>query len=350
LVLAGFIGFAFWIPRAKEGTRDLGAGRALEAKREHSGAVAVPTPIDEAEGPKAEARLPEVARLPISGILEGRVRWPNGQLVDEVSLTLRAIERGAKGPDGWMDAPVLDGSFAIQGLDAGSYFVVAWKHVTGWTGNRFDASVQVGWWLAFAELPVPRGDPLELILSPMESIRGQVFGPDGLGLRAFQVQAAPLKLQRGFEDLLRVYFHDDWGFESPDGSFDLVGLLPGEWRISAGKDGYAAPVPIRIDVPRKESLSFHLVRTVELNGRIVDSAGEHLRGRAIVTWAEAGDSVAAGEDAETTWGNGLFRLHAPPTTVDLRATFEGRQSEPILLDLTMGRPRDELLLVVPRKE
>jgi hypothetical protein len=236
------------------------------------------------------------------------------------------------------------------GLEEGDYSIVAWKRVSGWNGNHFDASARVGWWLAFADVHVPRESPLELTLGPMESVRGQVLGPDGLGLREFYVHVVPLSVWKEFQDCRWVYFRDDWGFASLDGTFELGGLVPGEWRIWAGKDGYADPVPFVIKVPREEPVSFQLVRTVELNGRIVDSDGEHLRGRARAIWAEVGGSVAAGEDAEATWGNGLFRLHAPPTTVDLRATFEGRESEPILLDLTTGRGRDGLLLVVPRKE
>lgn len=246
-----------------------------------------------------------------------------------------------------MGAP--DGRFEIDGLSEGIYRIVARRRVSYPAEEHLDATIKTGWWLAITEIHVQSQGPLDLTLSPWESVHGRVAVLDGRGLGEFYVHAMPLNVPSEFDDLI-AHFHHEWGFQSPDGTFELVGLFPGEWGIWASDGDYAIPVQRRIMLPHKDPVDFELVRNVELNGRIVDSAGENLRGTARVTWAEAGASIAAGEDDEDTWGNGLFRLHAPPAMVELRATYEGRHSEPIPLDLTMGRSRDNLLLVVPSKE
>jgi len=166
-------------------------------------------------------------------------------------------------------------------------------------------------------------------------------------LEAFEIMAVPLFDGEEPGDG-RTTYH--WNFAPLDGGFEFVGMLPGAWEISLSAQGYAEPRSKKIEVPRKEPVDFELVRTVELNGRIVDPTGEHLRGVARAKWADSGDSIAAGTASEHTWGDGLFRLHVAPTVVELRASEDDVDSEPILLDLTQGGSRDGLLLVVPRKQ
>jgi len=300
----------------------------------------------EAEREGLADQPPKTTVRELVSVVFGTVHWPEGQPTEgaEVVVTTASGKAGApKAEHDWIDHASEDGTFRIEGLREGSYVLV----VRSIRRDTSDSSITLGWWLATTRFQMPRADPMDLVLGPVESIHGRVVASDRQSLNGFDISAAPSFGSRDLDDGRTPF---DWHFGSPDGSFEFFGMLPGTWEVWVEAEGYAPVRPRTIEVPRREPVDFELVHTIELNGRVVDQAGEHLRAVAKATWADSGDSIAAGTSSDHTWGDGLFRVRVPPTVVELRASCDGLESQPVTLDVTRGASRERIIVVIPRKQ
>jgi len=295
--------------------------------------------------PLADQILAASVREPAS-VITGTVRWPDGLPGEGAEVVLTALSgEASRRYSGWTLIRHIeaDGMFRFDNLVEGGYAILA----RAIRREGTNPVVLFGWWLATTRFQVPRAEPMDLILRPMESIHGRASGLDGRNLEAFEIKAVPLFDGEEPGDG-RTPYH--WNFAPQDGSFEFVGMLPGTWEVSLTAQGYAVPCPRKIEVPYREPLDFELVRNVEVSGHVVDSTGENQRAVARAKWIEDGVSIAAGTASDGTWGDGLFRVRVPPTTVELQASWDGVDSQPITLDLSRGGTREGLTIVIPRKQ
>jgi hypothetical protein len=344
-VLLASVGTVAWLAASKGRNPGEAATRDAHTAHVEVGSTVLSESAGSAHDDLAYQPAPGMVREPVS-VVTGTVRWPEGDPGEgaEVVMTGTSGVTGARNSDGtWIEHVKEDGAFRIEGLSEGNYLLVV-RCI--WRGGT-DPSGLIGWWLATTRVQMPRADSVDLVLGPMESIRGQVSRRDGQSMDGFDLCAVPKLGEGEFDDGRTPY---DWHFGSPDGSFDLTGLLPGTWEFHVEASGFAPVRPKKIEVPHKEPVEFDLVPNVEITGRVVDSTGEHLRAVARAKWSDSGDSIAAGTASDHTWGDGLFRVRVPPTVVELQAFCDGVDSEPIMVDLTRGGSREGLTVVASRKQ
>jgi hypothetical protein len=287
------------------------------------------------------------SRASAASVIEGTVRWPEGHPAAnaEIDVIRQPAEKGdADFPPLPTHTTDAQGSFRTAEVDAGRYAVVA-RSIPDETSV---AANLVGWWQATSEVEVPGGAPLDLVLGPLDSIRGRVLGLDGRAVESFHVRIEPRR-KSGQEFDTRHGF--GWSYdETSDGSFEMTGLLPGTWDVSIEPGEFCQPRAKQIEVPCHESLVFELVRTVELHGEVVDSAGMFVACVVSAAWEEQGESIVAGRASSKSGASGSFRLgFVAPTLVRVTATHQGVTGEPLLLDLTHGASREGVRLVLPRK-
>lgn len=279
----------------------------------------------------SEASVRSALRESASGVIHGTVRWPDGKPVAVALLTwTRHVDKRAADIPASKD----DGSFVIDGLSQGQYSLVARKDLDGELQERGRG----GRWLAIGEFSVPGPSTIDLVLGPMELIRGRVLGPDRLGMQSFWITAIP-----DVDDFASGAMEIDALIQSPDGAFEIAGLTPGVWSVQANHDEFRSPR--RISVPYAGTLEFETVRTVEITGIVVDSNGEHARGKVVATWQGSAGRIDPGK-AEERWGTGYFKLQVPATIVELRASSDEGSGEPLLLDVTSGQHREGIIVRV----
>lgn len=126
--------------------------------------------------------------------------------------------------------------------------------------------------IAVAEAPI-RG--LRWEVDPGQAIRGRVIWAGGGAVRGVYVHALPVP------DPSAPRAHTTQAWSEPtdaDGRFEVVGLLPGRYRVSAGSSEHPPPeAPPEVELRAGQDLSDVVVtlpETGELRGKVIDSEGK----------------------------------------------------------------------------
>lgn len=179
--------------------------------------------------------------------------------------------------------------------------------------GRYSVQIQAGPELPFLVVPnvlfESPGETVEIAV-PETRLAGRVVGPDGSPVRDAVVVAAPLDEASSHHS---VPSHARTG---EGGEFELEGLPPGEWRISARWESfYSGLRKVRLEEGAGTEVALRLAEGRSVSGRVVTLFGEPIfpaEAQASTTDREA-DGDLYGRRFRTT-PEGRFRVHFPATS------------------------------------
>jgi len=290
-----------------------------------------------AGGEQRTGRVLELARAPA---LEGSVRWPDGRAASEATVEVGGDGRAWKRVE--VDA---EGRFTLAVEHEGQLRLRASADAVR-DPDRAAPVARAGVGSASATVEAGSTAPIVLTLDPHESIRGRVVGVDREVTRSFDVVAEPRSRKAPGAPPLQAIAGT---FSTRDGTFELCGLVAGEWSVRATARDHLDAARRSIVVPTEEPLELALLRAVRLHGRVVDADDNPLPGVTVVaSWSASGDRIAEGSVQARSRGDGSFQLRGvAPAPVDVRADLDGR-GETLRLDLTREEPAAEVVLRVRR--
>ncbi len=279
------------------------------------------------------------------GAISGRVVWPSGSPAANASVNI-----GKTSPEGWAEfqehlACDEDGRFAASGLREGPFDLGASQAPNALVAPGADPAR--GDWRAVARGVEPNGSEVILTLEEPQGLAGRVVDDTGAPIPNFHVSAefagAP-----------------EWLFGSPnetveagDGSFELGGFFPGEWRLQASAEGHSSSEePVRVAIPYSgPPVVITLTRAVSVAGIVVDPDG-NLVPEATVT-ASVGSSGPfdpfGSESSHQTPsdGAGRFSFEIPEQAFSLVASHaQWADSEPVMVEVAPGSSRSEVVLAL----
>jgi 5-hydroxyisourate hydrolase-like protein (transthyretin family) len=204
----------------------------------------------------------------------------------------------------------VDGTFQMTDVPDGSYQLQA--EARGYATSAADQAVEV------AGAPVTG---LEVQLSAGAAVRGRLIGLEPKEAAGAQVSA--------LQETKRLF---SAGIVRPDGSYEIQGLMPGDWKISAvaGGSGRTAEATVEIDgATAEEHLDLELKAGLRLTGTVLragqPAAGMHVSVRPL----KAGSLGVA-----TTNHEGRFELAGldpGPYKISVAVANGSSQSRPITL-------------------
>lgn len=216
--------------------------------------------------------------LPRGKVIAGIVRWPDGapaagariraRLEDTPDRPgaggFRAFTRDRRGQEATADA---EGSFAVEGLSAETYVVVA-RATRGEDENEDHGSTTID------DVTAGATDPLVLVLEPESVVRGTVHALDGTPLDAFELTTT-LRDEEAWLAQATGSSRTE-AFSAANGSFALWGLEPAWWKLEAKAEGYARSEPVEFSMPgamEAEPIAIVLAPEARLRGRVASPDG-----------------------------------------------------------------------------
>lgn len=274
--------------------------------------------------------------------LTGTVVWPNGTPVRRAQLVI-ADGDSPHAPTCRVDTDEL-GRFEVGDLGAGPVTVqVRASRMRGsardaqWTDGIADERCTSG--VAAPVVFARPFDDVRLMLQPDLPLFGRVVDEHGAAWESFRISAVRYdsrdELPAG--DALRRTI------DTRDGAFELRGLYPGVWRVSAAC-GPRTSEPITVVLGASgEPAHVELVcaRGASIHGRVVDASGAAVAGAQVHLFVgeTAARRVRAAPDTRVeSDGNGNFRFDAiepAPNTIELvaRRNSEVTQIANVRIDL-----------------
>jgi hypothetical protein len=307
----------------------------LSVLAEHAGFVAGDT--GELELADGAVLADVVVRLSRGGGVAGTVTFPDGKPAARASVTVYEPATGGKrrrdlDGESHSTATEADGSFALTGLGAGPYRVVAHHAERADPSDPDEAAanaaiaelnlsddvpietnavrvngkvvrIDTRVWLATREDVAANSQSLALVLQPPPGLAGRVVDEKGAPIRRFIASAIP---DWGSGTVLDRSVHA-LAVEGETGEFALGGVPAGTWRVSIEAEGYvqAGEKPLAV-VPLAQELVVTLGSAGKIRGIVVDPLGQPVA-KARVTrhasgdknpWARVGRDEGATSDAQ----------------------------------------------------
>ncbi len=277
------------------------------------------------------------------GVISGRVVWPSGSPAANAAVNI-----GKTSPEGWAEFQEHlscdeDGRFAASGLREGPFDLGA-SHAPD-ASVAPDADLARGDWRAVARGVEPNGSVILLTLEEPQTLAGRVVDDTGAPIPSFHV-SAELAGAAGW-----LLGSPNEAVESADGSFELWGFFPGEWRLQASATGYSSSKePVRVAIPYSgPPIVIPLARAVSVAGIVVDPDG-NLVPEATVTASVGTSGPFGGSDSShqtASDATGRFSFEIPEQAFSLVASH-GRwaESEPVMVEVAPGSSRSEVVLAL----
>ena len=206
-----------------------------------------------------------------------------------------------------------DGTFGLSGLGEGTYEVVARR--TGFAPRTLREVVVSS-----------QSDPLDLgtlVMSPGESVSGYVVATDGAAV-------SDVKVQIGTGPLV---FLSDVVTQTDSTGWFLVPDLDPEMTYTLGlqRSGYVPQSVAGLNLPRNEPVRVELEQASEVNGVVVNNAGEPVPGASVQVKRARKGGTRSGQSSEATLGSALadddghFSFSVSPGVVSIVAQSKGYQ-------------------------
>ena len=225
--------------------------------------------------------------------IRGVVRWPDGTPAADAVVSAESLQRSGFGNWGGVRVQragetrsAADGSFALGGLESGSYTVRA-------SLDRSSDPEASAVWRAAEESVATATSGLLLQLEGPVSFRGRVLDDRGEPVQAFTLRV---------ESTEQGGPRERQSYTAPEGSYVFARVGPGEWEVEVEAEGYTHPEPAKLVLSAEGTeLDLSLERTVGLAGIVLDGDGAPLAGATVR--ADDGSSTSnpwMGPGGETT--------------------------------------------------
>lgn len=288
-----------------------------------------------------------VVRLSRGGSVAGTVTFPDGKPAAHTSVTVYEPVNGGKrrrdlDGESHSTATEADGSFAITGLGAGPYRVVAHHAERVDPANADEAAattavaaarraedsmvgeirndtseirvngkvvrIDTRVWLATREDVAANSQSLALVLAPPPGLAGRVVDEKGAPIRRFIASATP---DWSSGTVLDRTVHA-MAVDAETGEFALGGVPAGTWRVSIEAEGYvqAGEKPLAV-VPLAQELVVTLGSAGKIRGTVVDPLGQPVAKARVTRHASGDKNPWAGvgrEDGATSDAQGAFEI------------------------------------------
>jgi carboxypeptidase family protein len=268
-------------------------------------------------------------RLPAGFDVSGWVRAADGGGVEAASVQLESEHGGSTLQTG------ADGTFVFRGLPENTYVLRAQDRL-GRTSDALEVSVK--------GQPV-RNLELKLDRKAGSAISGRVLGLPSETLSGVMVTALPAEPRVG------THF-DTSGRVGPDGRYRIEGIEPGDWKVGARTpNGRSVEATVHVE-PGAAVATLDLQfppGILSLSGRVLVD-GAPLAGAEIGVTTQSSASLGG---MRTGWDGSFAVRDLEPGTVTLQffspdgivasRTFQLRESQEVLIDLTTGRLRGIIL-------
>lgn len=316
----------FVLPRVAPGRYDLEVGARGFAKLRVPGVR-----VERGEGP---CELGTVTLAP--GVtLEGRVVDPEGRAVEGAGIYVepvdswRIVDRFYGGED---EEPATrsaaDGWFRLEDLEPGKALAVT-AELSGYgstVANR---------------VPIPRVEPLTLVLAPRGAIAGRVVDSAGSPIAGAKLAVSVRREVGLMTTMVPVTSPGDLVRSTEDGRFRVEGVDAGQATIHAVASGHAASTGTVVDLApgqTVENVEIVLADGARLTGRVLGGEGEPRPGARVLARQGRGVGGSGMTDAEGRfWLDGVALGRG---TVDVTDPDLGRMSREI--EIVAGENRTEL--------
>ncbi len=282
--------------------------------------------------------------------IAGRVIWPDGSPA-EATVTVESETKpwAWSGPEQG-EPSAADGTFRISGLPEGSFRLEARATKTEevlvpseGTGHERKKKQRTRFKALAEHVPAGTGD-LVLTLSAGLELSGRVVDDLGASVAEFRVTAERRSTRSGWTPEGTV----TRSFRDADGAFVLPGLVPGEWELQAGGEGYGLSEPLRVSVPDGEPPLLVLPREARVRGVVLDPSGAPVAGAHVLDEQNVASifTVHAVDETGKTDARGAFTLGGlSPGALELVAEGSGwAPSTPLVLELAAGQEVGDLVL------
>ncbi len=284
--------------------------------------------------------------------VNGRVSWQDGEPAVNASVEARPVEA-----DGRVDLRARtystktdeQGLFEFAGLDerklvidASASRVLEDSNEKTKAAKRKQRSPKLS---ARIEDVEPGTRDIQLVLGLGGVVRGSVLHVNGSPVGKFRVEAEPDWMSPG---TLTRSDNVSRTFDSEDGEFELTGLKPGAWRITASSESFAKTEDERISVPFEGRLDFMVEFAASLTGMVQTPAGEPLADALVIMERTNIELDLRGGERAMTDGEGVFTLDlVEPGDYALTAKSTGwAPSTPLAVSLAPAEERTSVVLTV----
>lgn len=245
--------------------------------------------------------------------LTGRAIGPDGEALVNVAIEVTP-ERGEYIP---VDREVrratsdADGAFEVRGLEGRRFLVSA-------QAERPDGATLRG-----LTREVEAGVPVTVQLVPTAALQVVARDREGAPVTELDVEGSLAdQLSSGQDPGQTIAL----SLSSPDGTYDLADLYPGEWRFAFEPRTLAPVNGVEVTVPIQESLVIDFELAASVFGRVVDPDGQPIAGGRVTAWATRPEGLS-------------YRLSASEATLtDADGRFELRRLRPGTLHLAARHP------------
>jgi hypothetical protein len=240
--------------------------------------------------------------LATGGEITGKIRTSSGAAIGSRVLAHDSTGRLVADTDDVYDARQGDGTYAVRGLPAGTYFVRT-ANRAGFVDEAYDGVPCPAGLCppgAGTGVPVTAGasvSGIDFVLEPGGAVSGFVTGPDGLG--AFGGVASAYDASGTLAGSVSL---------APNGYYRIPGLAPGSHYVVAsgahslvpqvydavaclGCNPVASGTPVTVGAGTATGIDFQLVQGGRISGHVVDGAGNPVAGATVGIHSATGASV-----------------------------------------------------------
>jgi hypothetical protein len=276
--------------------------------------------------------------------ISGIVTWPDGSpAAAQLELTPNTDDENEYMPSINQVSDV-DGHFRFTGLSASSYRIRARAmkkelvtETSKITGVEFERKERT-WWMAERERVASGTADLALTLSTGLVLRGRVVDDRGVTLTNFGVSAENVE---GRGTIQPSKF-----FRGTDGTFELMGFTPGEWRVTASALGHARSEILRVTIPAAQPVELRVPREADVSGVVLDAEGAPVPQVTVRAVQPSRAGRASSDDIKRTNAKGAFRFSslAPGRAVFSASGSPAAPSTPLELELAPHQKFEGIVL------
>jgi protocatechuate 3,4-dioxygenase beta subunit len=297
-----------------------------------------------------ETRTEVEIELEVGAELAGSVVWPDGSPAAHAAVRVRpaaAARRSRFERDLASATTDVHGRFYLSGLGQGPFHVSAVCGLPDAGEESLEREGLARLFKARAQSVAAGALDLVLELEQPEVLRGRVVDDRGRPVPAFRIHASERPAPADgdaptFEESITQEFRDEGGW------FELAGVMPGAWTVSASAAGHVETAHAgEVRVPQLAGLELTLLRAATVHGHVVSPGGAAAAGAEVRAERVQGSGSLRYVRTLCDEGGAFTLAGLPPGSVAIVAEAAGlAPSEPSILTLDPGEERSGVLVAL----